>query len=1565
MNLRSAIPGWLGTAVLAASPLRAESESSTELSATNTVPIARSAVPADSSAESLVWAAPESLILIDDWAAGTAGRPVSGSGTITLREAQILLVPVERGQWVQIESEPLTPQLQLGFASGASTPPDTIVWEPVGVTRIYVPTWLRASHVAIRSPSTATFAVNISARAVTPVDWFLWDSAMSAWARTGAKLPEVPSEGVRRILHALEILRDALPLSERARAAPMLLGLWLEESLRTRPLSRPFFKQVTPNTEAIPSQMVGPTRKSFRLPPADVHRWQLRAKGPTRLIIREDGAIARVINWSNLGEDATGWSALKSIRTIAGPGDSATELEVVEGTVSISMQASAFRPEYREIFGPVRRQRDALRAEGAKAHDTLDRSVAVVNAYLNYTASTKSDSLDEAISQAMSGLQVAQDPAWQALFAQRLLDLAIDDEPLDARLAYKRKALGTTVPRNDAVLRRALNETVAPSRLGRRPALGENLEAWSRASPSDTLIQRAATKYWEAFPYRSIAAPATVATRATLVPLERQGFCNPVREGLQGWLVPAEGATDFSIDLDAGVYAIATLRPLDETPQPEGLIQIDGTSIAIHAAAGLSSRAALGRGAHRIQRLANSPRFAVEATEGMTLPCSKVYRWQHVTPLLPDNEVRFELSSPGTTSVVRLRFGAQSIPTRLWVTLGNRRYEVALRPPASGSVELAVGADDDAISIRSNAEVSVAVALRRELEPLPKPVSLPLSSVVPSSVSGTAPPSIAQALLLALEDVGRRLRATTEESTRTQLRDERARLLIRAGFSSLALRDIGELPRVADTPSDLVRLDGATANVLPVGLISAIGPLPMPSDPRNLLSRRKALQTSDTPTCALQLEQLSQSPPNAETLLASYCAERSGLSQAAAGLFERIARATSHGPSMLHAALLMTDAAVEAQDRRLSLRAALLGTWATKWGAEASALRARLAAAIEWVTPSIFDGAAGVTWLAHGLTALPSPRQQLLARLIDAPNQALVIASDEFAELLVNSDGTDSLEVASGCDTALDVDQCSLSAWLDNEPVFCTNPGPSHRCRLPVPAGKHRIRFGFEGTGTLGWLTARLGRQALAPIIASSWSVLDAGSPARLTIKGPTIIRLRSRGSGIDGESIAITGCDLDEAYSELKLPTGTDAQSRPWPTSANITPVGSALEVSIPVPGDKRCSLSIVARQAHTLLQVALARASGLPTPRLLPVQANGAAAILPVSASPAAIPRSADAVPRSIAERQPLLVGARSRFVSESLAVALETDSASSSGEGAFQDVFGEVSAIAARELVASRWWGTLQAGARFRNGPTTEFARVAFDLPPQIGLPGVDLVGSVYSQSSSEARTTTYATTGKLSRLWAVTPSMNVLPQISFTTMHVGRAPAVAAGVDGDVYSHFYATHPRYASLATAIALRPFVDTLANLSLSARSLPQLDGIDRVTATLELLALPVTQWPILGGIDWMSSYRPSSSLRSEMFVRHDLGIAFSFWNWLTPNERLRCFGRVDFFFDAPAANFDTVIIAPTIGLELMSSGSRGLRDLSPRQAPFKEFQERGSARVHTGRVGELDESLASGAIP
>jgi hypothetical protein len=1551
-----------------------------------------STAPPRDSDESFVWASAESVIVVDDWPRGGQARVVSGAGPFDLAEGRLLFVPVERGDWVEVGALAPSQPVQLGYADGRNSVPDTIVWEAPGTTRLRVPSWSSASHVAIRSAGSARLVVSLSAHAASPLQWFLWDGAVSNWARHGSELPEMKLASARRIVSALGSLREALTETERADVAPVLLSLWLEESLRTRPLLMPFLKPTTVQAELTPTVMVGPSRVIRRDPTADVHRWQLRAKGPARVIIRENGAIAHVVNWPERSPNTEQWSTTKSIRTVASATDSVAELEVVFGTIAYSEQGYSYRPEYRELFGAPRRQRGVLLAESSPIRgawqkralassqsapagreqavgDVRLQAASAFEAFSLYEASKRADSRDTAVVDAMLGLVRARDSAWQALFAQRLLDLAVDDDSAAQRQLHRqqvvavREGVETPLLDQDAILRRALRESLTPPRLAQRPAWGERVEAWTSALPSDPLALRIATKYWEAFPYRSIAPRPGTPTTAGLTPLDRRGACNPAQENIEAWLVPDQDTTELSLDLEQGVYAVATLRPLDATPQPEGLLQIDDVPITIHATAGLSSRVALGKGQHRILRSALTPRFALETTDGMLVPCRNLFRWQRWTTLQADSEAEFDLPSPGSTSVVGLRFDAKESAASVAVALGPRKFEVTTRPPATGVAEIGVAAKDDSLGISSAQRLSVSVAMRRELDPQLAPVSVQLPSL--HKPSGPSPQPSASALsptlLAELRELGARLRSIPDSPGKTELRHRRALLLIRAGFTSLALRDLESLPS-AEEQNDLLRIDGVTASAIPIGLVSTIGPLPTPIDQRQLIARRQAWQQSGAAACALDLDRPDVSTPDAETLLAAHCAEQSGLSAAAGRLFEQIARSTRHATAMLHAATLVADSALASADKRQSLNAALLEAWASAWGADSSALRARLSNAINWVTPMVLDGAAGVTWLAHGLAETPTARAQLLANLTAAPAGALLVEAGETAELLVTRQASEPLLVTSSCDTAIADAACQLVASVDSNETPCRMTGSGVACTVEVPGGKHRIRLAWRGSGAIGWMSTHFGKQPLTPVVATQWSVLDGGSAAHLTIRGPTVLHLRARASGAEGESIALHGCEIDGTYATLALPTGTDRQVRPWPQATAITPVGQQLDQSIPIPLDRSCQLTIAAHQPQTLLRLSFARADGLPTPRRLPPDPTVATAASPDSSPRGAVPTTNSVVPVRVSERQPLLVGARFRFVSESLSTLAQTDSSS---EGAFQDVFGEASASVDRELVTNRWWGSLQAGARMRSGPTTEFARIAVDLPPQIGLPGVDLIGTVYSQALGDTRTTTYSTTGRLSKIWRPSPDVGILPQIAFTTLHLGTVPPPLSGVDGDVYSHFYATHPRYASGAATLALRPFVDSMLNLSLSARSLPLLDGLDRAAVTAELLTIPVSSWPLLGGVDWMSSYRPSSSLRSAAFIRHDFGVAWGLWHWITPSERIRWFGRVDLFFDAPSAKLGGIIVAPTIGLEITSSGSRGLRDLSPQQAPMKEFQERGSARVRTGRVGELGETLASGAAP
>lgn len=1533
--------------------------------------------PSSPEAKSLVWASPESVLVVDDWAPNTPARILDGTETITLTPTQRLFVPVENGRWVAADAPDAVQQIQLGLADGRSAVPDTILWEPLGTTSLRVPIWSHAGYVAIRTNRTTRLNLAQSTEPLAPLDWFVLDSRVSSWARSGAELPQVHQPEVARLLAALQQLREAIAAPRRLAAAPLLIGLWLEESLRTRSLGKPFFVNSLPS-ELEPQILVGPGRLEFPALVSDLHRWRLRAMGTTRVILREGRQIARVVEWRPRDPTSRTWSSPRSIRTIPLDPSSRPELEVVFGTVSASVQGFELQPEFREWFGSARRLRSRLwadsmpslpRANTSQARSRGAPTMSALGAYAVRSRSLTAPRLDDAIEAAMTGILDARDAPWQALFGARLLDLGLLDTTLERGSKYEklhRTANEKEAPALDQsrLPRRLLLEALLPAQLGRRPSFGDAAEAWAGAQPTDSLVTQLVQKYWQSFPYRVVAPIPGTPTVARLVPRGGEGLCDSTSDNAETWFVPAEKQVEFTVDIAEGSYAIATIRPVGDAPMREGRLFIDETPLTIHSGSGLSSRVALSRGRHFLTKDDSTPPLAIEVTSGMSVPCRQSFRWQRWGLLRPGDVARYPLPSPGGSSVARVRFDGLTEKARVTLDVDSRQFDLDLLPPVTGTVEIPVGSADSSLAISSSQPVSIAVHMRRESDADPPAASLPISTISAQQArtGATATRVLPPELLVELQKVGAALRSQSNPATVGQLRQHRAHLLRRLGFTSLANRD-EDTPMEVDPSTDLVRIEGATDPAIPIGLLPTIAPLPLPLDSSSLVQRRQAWRNSGAADCAGELQSDSAEAPNAETLLAAYCAEKVGLSATAADHYARIAHSTKDPQTLLHAAALLADSAVAAQDRRLGLQAAIYAARAASWGGDAGGLRARLSDALHWITPSVVEGAAGVTGIAHGLAVSRSNRQLVLARLVDAPEDALLLEAGQSAEVLLNNRQSELLTMQYGCDVATGGEPCVPHALLDNGPIACTLPQPATACVLRVPEGKHRLRISFDGSESIGWVATVLGGRKVLPAIATNWAVLDAHRTAQLVVRGPTVLRLRVRGSGNANESLSIRGCGIEEDMSTLPLPQGVDLQARPWPSESMVSPIGEQVEKLIPVVSESVCQLRLIAHQANTRVRLSIARADGLPAPRLtFPSRALGAPAETLESVQEV-VATGPEVRPQRLIEGLPLLIGARTRFVSESLSVALEQDRASS--EGAFQDVYGEVSAIAARELIANRWWATGQAGVRFRNGPNTEFGRISLDMPARDGLAGIDLTGSVYSQSFGDMRSTTFTSTGRFSRRWDASPRVAIIPQIGFTTLRVGAAPSSPLGVDGDVFSRFHASHPRYASIAATLSTRPFVDVLFNGSISSRSLPRLDGLDRITTTAELVFLPVPHWPLLGGFDWMSSYRPASSLRTAPFVRHDLGLAWGLWHWITPSERIRWFGRVDFFFDAPAARLGNVILAPSIGLEILSSGARGLRDLSPQQAPMREFQERGSARVRSGRVGRLDEPLGAEATP
>jgi hypothetical protein len=172
------------------------------------------------------------------------------------------------------------------------------------------------------------------------------------------------------------------------------------------------------------------------------------------------------------------------------------------------------------------------------------------------------------------------------------------------------------------------------------------------------------------------------------------------------------------------------------------------------------------------------------------------------------------------------------------------------------------------------------------------------------------------------------------------------------------------------------------------------------------------------------------------------------------------------------------------------------------------------------------------------------------------------------------------------------------------------------------------------------------------------------------------------------------------------------------------------------------------------------------------------------------------------------------------------------------------------------------------------------------------------------------------------------------------------------DYDVYSPYRATHPHYLNLELIASWRPLVDALGKLAVSARGLPDFAGIDRAGVSGSWLSLPISGANALLELEVGTSYRPLGPARSRAFSRQSAGLAVSGWRWLSASERLRVFGRVDGSFDAPAGLLGPVLTAQ-LGIELSTSSDRGLRDLSPSNLPFVDFQERGRTGLRASPPG------------
>lgn len=1456
-----------------------------------------------------------------------------------------LLVAVEPGDWVEVTA-PATAAATFGLAYGNDARLDWIQWQPETASKFQVPNWTQAQYVAVKVKSAAIVSIRQSPRTAEPRLWFELDEQLAYWLFNGAPRPEESPLPVAELLAALDGLRRELPADEPA-TQHLLYALWLEESLRLRPLGSPFFVE-TATTEYPEGKLVS-APGTLQIPSGgEVNRLQVRGFGRTTLRVYEGRALARQLDFNAVAQGKPAWSEERQLRTLSRK-SRPLRVEVKAGSVLLSAQAYEPREAYRTLFGGSARHREghwrrarASRLEWvrllAEAKSTEGDNDAPFDRFVTWLRSNQpklSAQVRAWLSYEASLLAPEGEPAIE--FGK----LALHDSPSD----YGRRA---------AALRLLdLNVTEAPPRNGLRPPTTAQLEAWANANTDSLGASRIAAGYHRAYRFRAVEAEPGAPTITRLQPLMEQGQCRELGEETTRWLVVPEEPAEFTVALPEELYALSNLVPRSPLPQPEGYVLVDEQPVALHSAAGIASRLALRQGKHRIARKPGSPEALLELTSAMSAPCALLHTKQTLSVLDPGKSRHFSLPAPGATTIARLRIETTAPQTQLTLTQGSRTTLLELLTPGAHETELLVPKESSLLTVVTSAPATLQVAMRRAEDPLLAPDRL---LNLPAGTSPTLTPTAqrlaqrdaqVQQQLPRLAALSQSLRTEPDPSARAELSEQRATALVTLGYKELGRRDL-LVQEPVEANRDVARVLGVHASVIAANLNSRLAPLPQPADSAALLKRRARLESEGPIGCSQDVTQDLVQRADAESLLAAYCAERVPLPAVAAELYESIGQRRNSGEATLRAATLYADAAIGSGQGPLGMRAALLATRATSQGQDASSVRSRLAPAIVFKSVPLLDHSLGYLPLLRSQSPERSPKEQLLEAVTAAIPGALLLESEETAELQWNEPRASTLALEYGCDAGRG-EPCALEARIDGQVVTCSDTTPQRRCQLAVPAGRHRLEFGFRGLEPVGWLQLTAGVTSLRPALLTRWHLLNPREPAQLTLRGPTLLRLQFRIAAPAASKpprLHVTGCNIPESLGTLTLPSTADPTVKS--ADRNSEAVSLPVTLELPIESAQPCTLSVETTEPNTLAYLSVARVQGLPRERDGAFRSPADSTSRAFSATKLVsheLPVSHLPTPPVPGEqnRMPLLLGGRARFVSESLQAITEQDGASATS--AFRESYVETVVLAHRELVENQLWGSVQLGTRLRDGPLSEVARLALDLPARPFLPGVELDGTIIAQTLSAKTHQTASTTAKLSTRLPLTGNTFLVPTLGYSNTYLTQAPGTDDGLDGELYSSYLAAHPRYASGTAQLNTRPFIDAQSSFLLAARTLPTLDALDRLTGTARLLFLPRHEWPLLVSAEWATSLRLESALRDTFFIRHQFSTSFGFWTWLSPHNRLRVVAELDCFFDAPRSRLTSPVLAPLLGLELTTSGTRGLRDLAPSQVPFRTFQERGSA--------------------
>ncbi|MDC0748205.1 hypothetical protein [Polyangium mundeleinium] len=1479
-----------------------------------------------------------------------------------------------------------------------------------------VPMWTGARFLVVRSDKPATITASMGSLLRSSLAWHRLDEDVTRWLRDPASpRPETTIPEAASILRWIFAAKSALDAAPPDATRDWLTVRWLESSLLVRPLVEPYFVRrpvvleggrdareaadhLTAEPDASPWRLVLASRGALAAkansivvdaPASDVVRLSIQARGigAARAIVRAGDLVVRELVWdvATRTADAQRWTATQSIRIPLLVDTRRVSIEALEGEIAVAATAFRKRTDVLDI-APRARDREArldALGEGAKEPAAAavlrlaaaaDRTGAAhdVDAVLKRVQASdvppafRAFLLAEAVRWATSPEQ-AREAAERAFDLARALPAGAAGPALRAVLERLTAAHARTLPpprpwerplpeathEDDRAALDALRAILSPPEDGRRPAAAPLAEryAWLHGDlPS--AANRARQTWVREAPWDTLDPPSgAVVWNDISVPFDNVGSTRCALVGPRGlrWTVLREGRAEIDVLPPPAPATHTRLLVISgqTDPAPETSLLIDNIAAAVHTGAGLGTGVAVTPGRHAFERPAGAvPVFARIPRDGAA-PCDtlrELTRWIRL-----NGDAKFRVPDPGRATVARVvahvaESGTRK-PRRLHVRVGDRVYEAWIDHGATGAIEVPVPADAGEIQVETQEETLLRVSARLHPQRAPEPR-------IPAAARETAPEAIAL-LLARVRDASRELEKAPP-AAQDALRKRRAEALESLGYGTLAALDRkGDIPletaEEPDTqaPPQALLLPAGSPAVVPLGLLPRIPPLPLPKELDPLTRARRAQAADDTAAALTALtDGNARASTDADGLMYAVLTERTGAGWIASEVFERIGLTHRSGPALARAAALSTDRAADEQDRARALRSFILAQHAVENGDPASHAFARLAPAVGWLAVARADNAAGTGLVDVRGGRTPSLGVQVRRALLDVPDDALLLAEGQHVELRVRQSKPTTLGVETQCLALEDDPLCQLSVEIDGKPAPCGDAPASPRtaCTLSIPRGPHRVEIRApRGRTIIG--SARLsgaGGFSFQARVVSEWFEIDPDRPLELAFAAPTVVRLEARGPAGEPRTL---GWSLDPqiplpgttSRGELLLdPTADPAAHLVGGDRNTLVPLGQQLEKRIPVLPDGPHTLHVTSPGGRALVRVQLAVPIGLPKPRRAPPVPGLRPA--PTGAPEPPLRVAPDIV--SDADPGSLLTSVYARLVDLDVG-----DEDNLTGARLL-----EVGVALRREIETIHAWTQGSVFARARFGAPSFGVAGSFDLAPNGFIPGLFVRGRVVAQPVDTFGLGARALAGVL---WSIplADSVSLVPWGGAALVLTDPNLAGQDDADREVWTRYSSTHPAYGVVGLRALFRPAIDALASVGLSTRTTPDFAGIDRADLEAQLHLLPgrgFTPWITLGAF---TSYRPAGYDRPESFLRSGVNAQLTFWTWLMRGHRLSAGAEGRVLLDVPRET-SPFRLSGGIFVAYDLAGGRGLRDLPPREAPFRARLEEGSGRIDRRRT-------------